>query len=95
MAESEVMVCKFDDKIQCVNYACEEDISSLEVTKEECALRARLEIARKVIEKAVKEAKACPQPQDMKTRLTFDFDDWEKLRAALNANRPMEEKKSE
>ncbi len=86
MSENEIMVCKFDDKVQCVNYACEEDISSLEVTKEECALHARLEIARKAIEKAVKEAKMCPQPQDMKTRLTFGFDDFEKLRAALNAN---------
>jgi len=46
---SEVFVCKFDDKIQCANYACEEDISSLEVTKMECALHARLMAANKIL----------------------------------------------
>lgn len=47
---TEVMVCKFDNKVQCVNYACEEDISSLEVTKMACALHARIENAVKLLD---------------------------------------------
>ncbi len=47
-------------------------------------LENRIAHARHIIEYAIKEASKSPQPQDMKTRLTFDFDDFNALCAILS-----------
>jgi hypothetical protein len=39
--------------------------------------------AKQIIDKALQDAQKIPQPQDMKTRLTFSFDDFNKLTEAL------------
>lgn len=48
-----------------------------------CSREKRLTEARHIIEYAIKAAQKIPQPQDMKTRLTFDFDDFNSLCAVL------------
>jgi hypothetical protein len=51
---------------------------------------SKLTEAKSIIEAALKAQRNLPQPQDMKTRLTFEFGDFEKLRAALSLCVPIE-----
>lgn len=45
---------------------------------------SKLAEAKSIIEAALKAQRNLPLPQDMKIRLTFEFGDFEKLRAALS-----------
>ena len=44
---------------------------------------AKIEAANKILQQAIEQAKHTPQPQDMKTRLTFEFGTFEQLCEAL------------
>lgn len=57
-------------------------------------LELKIAMANAIIQDAVKEARKTPQPQDMKTRLTFEFGKFEQLKNALQftSNRPQEAK---
>jgi hypothetical protein len=47
------------------------------------AEKTKIAIIKNVIDKAVKDASKLPQPQDMKTRLTFSFDEFNQLSEVL------------
>jgi hypothetical protein len=46
-------------------------------------LQAKITTAREIIIDALEDAQIYPQPQDMKTRLTFNFDAFNELREVL------------